>query len=246
MTREDTLKEIIEGYRRTIEHRYQYESIKRNYAIPNTITESTVNQLRHYFLDYIYPKYETRVELDKAFQSLDDYIKYPQKLFRILLDASILVFSYGRHLPKILKSGLKAMKSFRAAAKFEQTFVDLAIQKDIKAPFDQAKINKLLKNLPRKDIEAFIDVSQSLFDTLHDRTQVNKIIEIMEYLIGIMNQKSKTYSKSQIKGLEIALELLIEGNKLFNDLATEDKKKLVYLITNIERDVLDQLSQDNY
>lgn len=244
MTREDTLKEIIEGYRRTIEDRYQYENIKRNYAIPNTITEGTVNQLRHYFLDYIYPEYETRVELDKAFKSLDDYIKHPHKLFRILLDASILVFNYGRHLPKILKSGIKAMKSFRAAAKFEQTFVELAIQKNIKAPFDQAKINTLLKNLPRKDIETFIDVSQSLFDTLHDQTQINKIIEIMEYLIGIMNQKSKTYTKSQIKGLEIALELLIEGNKLFNDLATEDKKKLVYLITNIERDVLDQISED--
>ena len=246
MTREDTLKEIIEGYRRTIEHRYMYENIKNNYVIPNSITEGTVNQLRHYFLDYIYPEYETRVELDKAFKSLDDYIKHPQKLFRILLDASILVFNYGRHLPKIFKSGLKAMKSFRAAAKFEDTFVELAIQKDIKAPFDQSKINTLLKNLPRKDIEAFIDVSQSLFETLHDQSQVNKIIEIMEYLIGITNQKSKTYTKSQIKGLEIALELLIEGNKLFNNLDTEDKKKLVYLITNIERDVLDQISEDNY
>ena len=243
MTREDILKEIIEGYRRTIKQRYQYENIKRNYAIPKSITENTVNQLRNYFLEFIYPEYDTRVELDKAFKSLDDYIKHPQKLIRILLDASILVFNYGRHLPKILKSGLKAMKSFRAAAKFENTFVDKAIENNIKGPFDQSKINTLLKSLPQEDIEDFIDVSQSLFNTLHNQALVNKITEIMEYLIGIMNQKSNIYSESQLRGLEIALELLVEGNKLFNQLEAEDQKKLVYLITEIERDVLDQISQ---
>lgn len=241
MAREEILKEIIEGYRNTIYQRYQYQNIKDKYRIPDSINEETVNQLRNYFLNYMYPEYNTRAELNEAFKSLDNYIKHPQKLLRVLLDAAKLIFSYGRHLPKILNTGLNAMKSFRAATNFENNLVDEAIKNKIEAPYDLSKIDTLIKLLPLKEIEHFIEISQSLFEILHDRILIQKIKDVIQYLILVMRKNEEFYSASQIRGLEIGIEMINEGDKLFNQLTKEDQRNLVYLITDIEKDNLDHI-----
>jgi hypothetical protein len=241
MAREKVFEDIIEGYRNSIYHRYQYQNIKDNYEIPESINEETVNQLRNYFLNYMYPAYNKRVELNEAFKSLDNYIKHPQKLVRILLDAAKLIFKYGRHLPKILNSGLNAMKTFRAATNFENNLVDEAIKNKIEAPYNLSKIDALIKLLSRKEIEKFIEISQSLFEILHDRIVIEKIKEVIQYLIVVMREKEKSYSLSQIKGLEIGLEMINEGYKLFKQLTNEDQQNLVNLITEIEKDNLDHI-----
>ncbi len=242
MTRAEILQDIIDGYRDTIRERYQYQNIKRHYTIPESINEETVALLRSFFLDYIYPDFEKRSELDEAFKSLDEYIKQPQKLVRIVVDTSRLIFRYGRHLPKVLHTGLKALKSFRAAAKFETIFVEEAIKNHIEPPYDLPKINRLINLLPRQEIEDFIETSQSLFETLHNKALIKKIIEIIEYVIFVMRKKEKSYSPGQIKGLEFGLEVLTEGNSLFNTLTERDQELLIALITRIERERLDQIS----
>jgi hypothetical protein len=189
----------------------------------------------------MYPTLDKRVELNKAFDSLDDYIKHPQKLLRILLEAAKIIFKYGRHLPKILNAGLDAMKTFKAATNFENTMVDEAIKNKIKAPYDSAKIDALLKLLSRKEIEKFIESSQTLFEILHDKNLIKKIKEVIQFLISAMQKNPKTYSQSQIKGLEVGLEMITEGDLLFNRLSEEDQHKFVKLITAIERDTLNHI-----
>ena len=241
MAREKVLEEIIEGYRNTIYQRYQYQNIKDTYGIPESINEETVNQLRDYFLNYMYPEFDTRVDLNEAFKSLDNYIEHPQKLLRILLDAAKLIFKYGRHLPKILNSGLNAMKTFRAATAFENNLVNEAIKNKVEAPYDQLKIDALIKLLSRKEIEKFIENSESLFEILHDKILIEKIKAVIQYLIGVMKEKEESYELSQIKGLEIGLEMINEGYKLFNRLTKEDQRNLINLITEIEKDNLDRI-----
>lgn len=241
MVREKILEEIIEGYRNTIYQRYQYQNIKDKYGIPESITEETVNQLRNYFLDYMYPDYNARVELNETFKSLDNYIKHPQKLLRILFDAAKLIFRYGKHLPKILNSGLNAMKTFKAATNFENNLVDEAIKNNIEAPFDPSKIDALIKLMSRKEIEKFIENSKSLFDILHDRILIEKIKEVIQYLILVMREKEESYSLTEIKGLELGFEMINEGYKLFNRLTEEDQQNLVNLITEIEKDTLEHI-----
>lgn len=238
MNSTELLKSIIEGYRFSVQERYQYSTIKDKYSIPLSINEATVDQLRSYFLEYMYPNFDRRLELDEAFRSLDDYIRNPEKLFSLLMDAGRLIWKFGRHLPKILSAGLKALKSFRAVAGFEEQLVEEAIRNHVQAPFDPIKLDALIQLLPRQEVEKFITLSESLFETLHDKAQVEKIIEIIHFLIQVMKRKPGTYTKSQVRGLEIGLELITEGNRLFHTLSEEDQQKLIALITTIERDHL--------
>ncbi|MEO0571424.1 MAG: hypothetical protein AAF039_06935 [Bacteroidota bacterium] len=242
MTKAEILKDIIDGYRDSIRLRYQYQKLKRHYEIPDTIHKETVEGFRDFFLDYVYPDFEKRMELDKAFQSLDDYIKQPQKLIQIVLDASKLLFIYGRYLPKILSAGLKALKSFRAATTFETIFIEEAIKNNIEPPYDLPKINRLISLLSKEEIEDFIGTTQSLFETLHDKALINKIVEVIEFVIAVMRKNKKNYAWSQVKGLEFGLEVLKRGNALFNTLSERDQELLITLITRIERDRLYQIS----
>ncbi|NKI31643.1 hypothetical protein [Croceivirga thetidis] len=242
MNREEILPDIIEGYRNSILERYQYHNIQKKYNIPQTVNEKTVNNLRDYFLENLYPEFEKRQELEKAFRSLDEYIKKPQKLIGILFEASKLVFKYGRHLHLILNAGLKALKSFRAASKFESILIEEAIKNDIQAPYDLKKIDALIALLPRIEVEDFIETSQSLFETLHDKVLTNKIIEMIGDLINVMKTKEDVYSLTQVNGLKFGLKALKDGNALFNSLNHEDQVTLIELISEIERDRLNQIA----
>ncbi len=241
MSEKETLHEIIIGYRNVVSERYQYDNIRKKYELPASFDENKTAQLRDYFLNYIYPPPHKRDELNAAFNSLDDYIKHPEKLFRIIVDSSRLLFKYGRHLPKILKAGINAFRSFRDASKFENMLVKKAMSLQLKPPYGKPEIDALLRSLPRNEIEHFMESSHSLFQTLHDRALVKKIIAILEQLIGKMKMHPGSYSPEEIKGMEIGLELVKKGDSLFEQLTEGDQQKVFDFIIRLERDVIDEV-----
>ena len=241
MEREHLREEIIEGYHRMIQERYQYERIVSKYKIPATITEERFNRLRDYFLHYLYPSAEKRREINDAFESLDNHIKHPKQLLRILIDSGSLIFKHGRHLPKILKAGLKALRSFRTASTLEQEISTEAEKSDRTPPYSPEDIRHFMSCLSPKSIEKFMSESLVLFATLHDRKLVIKIIEIVDHLIQKMKKKPKIYSHADIRGLEIGREIIFKGHKLFDELNTVEKGKLFDLVYQIENDAIKQV-----
>lgn len=239
MDRDIVHKEIITGYRNFIYERYDFKKIKSSYDVPKSITKDVLDELRDYYLLHVYPEYAQRKALESAFSSLDTYIQKPQKLLVILLDASKIMFKYGRNIPKILTTGLKALQTFKSAQKFENTLVTEAIRLQMKGPYDAAKIKILLQSIPRKEINAFIKTSQSLFTTLQNRPLVRKIKEIIRFIIITMQKNTNHYSKEQIEGLQMGYALINKGDTLLQSLPNKEQKKLIFLITKIETDMLD-------
>ena len=238
------LNQIIIGYRELIAQRYQLENLQNKYVLPVTMDDHMVIKLRTYFLEYVYPDIKKRAELNDAFNSLNDYIENPKKLIRILIDSSKLFFTHGIHLPKILRTGLKALSTYRTASKFEYTLAEKAIENQVSPPFDTSKIKSLLRSISRKDIDVFIETCNLLFATLHNRKFMIHLKEILAYLIKKMKNKSNIYSTSEIKGLEFGIELLIKGDLLFNQLTSNDQLIIVELIIQVETDALNEIYND--
>ena len=241
MEKEEILQEIIKGYRNVIEERYQYHKLKQHYKLPKTINEEVINDIKNYFLTYVYPDIEQRKELNEAFSSLDDFIKHPEKLLNLVIDSMRLLFSHGRHLPKIFNAGLKAMKSFRGATKFENNLAKKAINTEVNPPYSIDKINSLIKLLPYKDIEEFMGNTETFFNIIYDKILVEKIKEIIAYLIIKMKKKSDIFSKKEITGLELALTTISRGEELLNQLNEEDQEILISTVLKIEKDNLDRI-----
>ena len=238
MTRNKVLNEIILGYRNVIEERYQYNILIKKYKLPNAIDDKTINDIKIYFLNYVYPDLEQRAELDDAFSTLDGFVKQPEKLLNLVLKSFKLIFSHGKHLPKIFGAGLKAMKSFRGATKFEESLVDIALEKNIAYPYTTNKINILIKLLPYSEIEEFIKSTESFFNIIHDKNLVLKVKEIISFLIEKMKKKPKVFSAKEIAGLALALETINKGEEMLDKLSEENQKILIEYVVTIEKDNL--------
>jgi hypothetical protein len=237
-------EEIIEGYHRLIQDRYVYDKIVQNYDLPASVTQEKFELIRNYFLNYMYPSAEKRKELNDAFLSLDDHIKHPNQLLRIIVDSGGLLFRYGIHLPKILKAGLKALKSFRIASGLEDKLIITSLDNDIRPPFTVEDIHALIRSIPRSELDFFMEHGMKLFETLYDRNLVTKIIEIVDYLIKKMKKKPDLYTSEDVRGLEVGEEIIVEGNKLFDLLEPKEQELLFQLIYTIEKDALDKIYEE--
>lgn len=241
MNEKEVLNEVIIGYRNLINDRYQYDNLSAKYTLPEYFDEVQVEVFKNYFLNHLYPNVEKREELNDAFESLDNYIKHPEKLLRLVVDSASLLFKYGRHLRKILNAGIKALRSFRTATKFEQKLVNEAIRQNLQPPFDIPEIKSLIRSLSTEDIDEFIKSNQGLFETFEDRVLVGKIKDIIRQLITKMKKRPNVYSDTEIKGLEIGYDIIRLGDELFEQLSAKNQKLIFEFLVQVEKDALDEV-----
>ncbi len=237
----EILDGVIIGFRNLINDRYQYENISSKYNIPASFDAERVARYRTFFLEQVYPHPEKRELLDAAFQSLDNYLTHPDKLVRILFDSVSVVLRHGRSIPRLMGAGIKAFRSFRIATDFEDKLVRKAKGSQKLPPYSTEDINSFITALRRKDIDEFILNTRALLELLYDRPLVREIIQILNELITRMKKSRNGYSEAEIGGLEIGLEMLVEGNQLFEQLSKEDQMQIFNIIIKIEVDVLEEL-----
>ncbi len=240
MYKNEVLNEIIIGYRNVVKERYNHTLLKDKYDLLNTIDAEIVEEIKTYFLTYIYPDLKRRKELNEAFNSLDSFLKSPKKLLSLIVQSFKLAYKHGKHLPKISDAGFKALKSYRAATNFENQLVKVATRKKVKPPYTTQKINSFIKQLSLKEINTFISKTESLFNVMHDKELIGKIKEVIGFLINKMENIS-TFSDNEIQGLKAGLEMIVKGEELLNSLKPKDQKILIDLIVKIEKDNLKKI-----
>jgi len=241
LIQEQILREVIIGYRKVISERYQFDRISEQYHIPESFTEERVTRYRNYFLTYVYPPPEVRDELNVAFNSLDNFILNPHKVLRVLMDSTMVLLKHGRHIPKILRTSIKAFRSFKIATAFENELVKTAFAKKLQAPFCTEDIHSMIKGLSHKEIDEFIDMNRSMLETLYDRKLMKEITEIVEHIVRNMKRHASSYSVAEINGLEIGLNMIKEGNTLFEQLSKADQLQIFNLMISMEVDTLEEI-----
>ncbi len=237
----EILNGVIIGYRQLIHDRYQYNKVASKYEIPDSFDEDRMALYRDFFLEQIYPHPNDREPLEEAFKSLDNYLTHPDKLLRILFDSAAIVLRHGRSIPKLLSAGIKAFKSFRTATDFEAKLVRKAKSSGKLPPYSSDDINRFIKALRKKEIDEFVVNTIDLLELLHDRRLMREVMQITGELIARMKKSPRSYSTSEIGGLEIGLDMLRVGNQLFESLSSTDQRRIIEIVVAIEVDVLEDL-----
>jgi len=244
MDKEVIRAQVIEQYRNLTEEKYQYDRLAQLYDLPDFVTAQRVEEIKQYFLDYVYPDAEMRDSLDAAFESLDGHIKAPGHLVRILMDATGILFKYGRHLPKIFKAGLKALQSFRQASGFENMLVDAAIEIEDTSVDNTEELKRLIAKLPHADVKEFIESNDALFDALMDHKLTEKTVDIMHTLIKKMKKRKNVYSNEDIAGIEIGKDILEGGIALVSEISDSEGRQLLELIKSVETDTINEIFEN--
>ncbi|MCB0755590.1 MAG: hypothetical protein H6603_06395 [Flavobacteriales bacterium] len=237
----EILNGVILGFRKLINDRYQFDAIKNKYDIPDTLDQERMVLYRDFFLEQVYPHPERREMLDEAFKSLDNYLTHPDKMLRIVFDSAAILFRHGSSIPKLMSAGLQAFKSFRIATGFEAKLVRKAKNSGKQPPYSTEDINSFIRMLRKKEIDEFVVNTTDLLEILYDRKLVRQIIQIMSELIAKMKKSPRSYSQTEIDGLTIGLEMLQQGNHLFESLPPKDQRRILDIIVAIEVDVLEEL-----
>lgn len=237
----DILKEVIKGHRALISERYAYERIEEMYELSSAFTEERLTQMKDFVLEYVYPDSSGREEIEDAFSSLDEHIKHPEHLGRIVIDSAGLIFKYGRHLPKIMRAGILALKSFRAASKVEKMITEKAMDIDQDPPYSATQIQTIMSSLEHKELDHLVESGVVLFDVLIDRKLVYKIIEVINDLIQKMESRPNVYSAQEVQGMQLGYKIISQCTELFYQFSEEEQKDLVALITEIEQDAMEEI-----
>ncbi|MDX1957917.1 MAG: hypothetical protein SFU98_05050 [Leptospiraceae bacterium] len=234
---EKDFEKIIEAYRISLVRRYAKENLARFKELEK-IERKNIDKLIQYFLDLLYPEYETRLELDAAFHSLGTFAHSPQKLFGVLGNIPYAIVKFGKLLIQALQAGMNALRSYYAAYRFER---ELFLQakpmilagKDISSPeiFDS-----LIAKIPKDEADTFRKQIIKLFEILANKELLEKIQEVMLHVIEKMEKKKNVYSDSDIKGIRMGYSIIEKGKEIFQFLNPEEIQLLLYGIDTIEKD----------
>ena len=238
------LEGIVEGHRKIIFDRYDYDSVTKNFRIPPFFNKAQSDELRDFFMDHIYPDMDKRAELEEAFVHLDGFIKSPTKLFAILRDSVSIMFKFGRHLPKILNAALKAMKSFRSATLIEDKMTTIALRNQMSPPYDEGQIKAILRQLPNQLLVNHQESIWPLYDILADRSLVSKILQVVSHLVNKMKEKPEVYSEAEIAGVMVGQDIISRAQELFSVYSDLEIKTLLHFVTKVEKEAYRQFMNE--
>ncbi len=227
---------IINGHRMIIFERYDFDRISELYDLPMYYTRDQSEQFRNYFMEYVYPDPTRRQELEEAFGQLDNYIKSPEKIMRILADSIGIMVKFGRHFPKIITAGLRAMKSYRSANKLENLLVDVALESNAHPPYATDEMKSFMTKIPDSVLNAHMSSIWPLYDVLLDRELVRKILRVVDALITKMEKRPNIYQASEVEGIKVGREVIEKGAHLFEQFEPKQLEELIGMITRIEKD----------
>jgi hypothetical protein len=238
MTNNEIITAVIATHRKMMSERYDYQRVKSVYKLAPNFTEDKAAALHDYLIEYIYPDQEKRLSINRAFDSLDDHIRHPSQLARIIIDSTALIIKYSRHLPKIMNVGYKALLSFRAASRYEKQLYNAALESEIALPYSTDDIRAFVAGIPTKDVEKLVDLNLDLLEILLDKSLVNKTIEMIDNLLIKMKKRPNVYAKEEITAIIVGRDIIAKAQELFDMFETRDQHELIALIERIEKDDL--------
>lgn len=232
---------LINKYREMIAKRYDYAVIKANPDVPDDITEEVVESLKGYFLQHLYPPPEERERLDAAFSELENYVSQPAKVWGLLGNLAGAIFRFGRQFMSALRAGLVSLEAHTSAKRFEATLLQEAIDKGYSIPLTDEQFMDCITAIPFHQMERFINDVGALFSAFANTTLLEKTMLIMKDVLAQMKRKSNLYGPTEVEAIQLGLDIMAEGDKLFRSYNDRLKKDIVLFITANERKFVEDL-----
>ncbi len=237
---------LIIAYRRSLQKRYSRENLNRFQEF-TSIDQATVDRLTSYFLELLYPELEERIKLDQAFAALASFVHSPEKMWGLLGSIGTIIFKFGKQFFSAAKAGVSALKSYVTAHKFESILYEHAkeLLKEGKDIEEEIYFNRLIASIPKKEADDFRHQIVSLFSTLSRKDLLDKILEVMDYVIMKMKTKPETYTENDIGGISLGKGIIIRGKDVFTELSQEKIQLILKGIDTIEKDFYERALAEN-
>lgn len=235
---------LIEIYRQLVGERYQYEAFQTITELDESITRERVEQVRAYFLNFIYPDASSRNKINMAFDNLDKHFKNPTHLLHLIGSGAAMALKFGFQFPQALKAGLTSLESFKSAQAFEKALLYAAIEQNLKPPISLKEFEKLISTLPKEQLKEFIQSFDQLLESLTNTALLKKTVAIINDLIEKMKNHPDIYDKKDLDGITMGVKILDAGYHLFSEMTEKEKKIMTSLIIEVESYHLERIFKE--
>jgi len=228
---------VIQSYRGDLRKRYSLENIHRFHEFKN-ISDSIIDDLRNFFLEYLYPEPERRVNLDNAIDRLSGVLSSPRKIRPLIGIAGRSFFKLGTLIPSAIRSGIRALEAYLHTRKMEKMMVRhaKANKTDASVLSDPEEFLRIISLLPEKEIVGFRKVITNLFKSMSNLKVITISIEILEDSKKIMKKRTDIFSRQEIDGLTLGYNMLIGGRDLYLQLKPDQVDMIHRGINSVEYD----------
>lgn len=233
---------IISFYRDELRKRYQVSHVRR-FSQFDVISDESVDTLREYFLDHIYPPPERRAQLDDAFDHLGHLLRSPKRLQPLVTTALMSLWRLGRKLPAAVSAGRSTFDAYIESRKLERYMIEGAQKISLsKADTqDRLKMLSLIANIPEKHVRRLIRDILSLFRALANVSLLRTSAEIMDHVYEIMSKRTDLYTESECAGLALGIEVLRGGLELYEGMDPDVFPHIIDGIECVEFDWFDRV-----
>ncbi len=231
-------KAYITQYRIAIQKRYDFDFLQsQSYNELTRLAPDKIKELCNFFLENVYPSFESRELRDIALESLAGILKTPSKLWPLMKGLTFKSLGIlGKDTLYTLQIALTVIATYLNSLKIEEVLFAKAEKLKINPEeMSELTLQKLIASIDSKEMLLFLDRTLSLFHSISDSRVIIKAITLMEEAQKIMAQNSK-YSDQERRGLDFGLNLLRQGNEMFFSLSEDETKLVLRGIELVERD----------
>ncbi len=232
----DIEKGVVNFLREALAQRYALENI-RNYRGFAGLPNESVEALRAFGLNHIYPEWEERCFQLAAFARIMALLENPMRLKPLTAVALKSLWRFGRQLPKAIDAGKQVIEAFTATRSLEDRVIEqVNVLADTEKAVSEDQLLQGVNAISWEDFEAFINNIQSLMRLLSQRALLETGASVLGDIAVSMEKRRDCYDEIERKGVRYAIEVMDEGMALFNTLDISAVEAAIEAVPLVERD----------
>ncbi len=236
---------VIDAYREELRDRYSIDNVRR-FEEFDPISDQTVDDLRQYFLECIYPSSADRDRLDEAFDHMGEIIRSPRRLTPLMRMAFRTVWKLGLMFPSAVSAGRHTLEAYLETRKLETKMLEYARRK--KYTPEQVEnhdvVVQLVANVPEREIVRFRTEVLKLFEALSNVKLLAATVEIMDNSRKLMESRPDLYDEQEMAGFSLGCDVLRRGHALFQKLKPSEFPVIIEGIEVVEIDWYDRIKAE--
>ncbi len=235
---------VVNFLRGELESRYSRENLAR-FGEFESLPEEVLTAFRTFVLDRIYPEPENRMQLNRAFETLEALLHSPTRIQPLVRATMGSFWRLGRKIPAAIQAGRRTMQAFGHMCEVEEIMVGAALANGL--PSRGAKVQDelagLFNELPPEPFEQLVNGLVALLRSLSDRAMLDAALEIARKLERLILNSPKKWTEAEKAGVTLARETLEEGLALFTLLDPEQTETLIEGVERVEWDWIETLRE---
>lgn len=243
-------RRFIAFFRQEVERRYRLEYLEAVPAIADEgllegLDQQTVNQIKAFFQEVLYPAGEQRERRDESVEAVVDILNNRARLLALLPKMPGFLVKHGGSLVTAARAGLEVLATFRHSIKVEQQATENirefreseGLTGKPAEELPDALLRRAFIAVPHRDIEHMIEHMKTLTELGMRRGTVEATLEVLRAIRDLIA------SEKEAAALRYAVEVMEQLQALVQDRSRETLKRFVRIAEYTERHYIAELQQ---